>query len=151
MDPLERLVLRESVGEILARLRPGELVVALLRAEGMNDQEIGAMLGITPQAVSVQMVGAQERIAYLRPDLADLLLDRRMPRGPREAAAPPGVAMRDEAAAPPEVAMQEPSVLQAGVAMRDEAAAPGTAMQEPSVLQEGAAAAWDGDGGGGGC
>ena len=50
---LERLVCMEAVVEILEALTPCELVVALLRAEGLSDGEIGEFLGIGRWAVQV--------------------------------------------------------------------------------------------------
>ena len=75
--PLERVVGREAVGEILAALTPCELVVALLRAEGMSDGEIGEFLGIGRWAVRQRMIRARGRIARTVPGVARMMEGRR--------------------------------------------------------------------------
>ncbi len=75
---LEALIVREACGEILALLQPEELVVADLRRRGLDDIQIGELLGLDRSAVSQRMIRAQERIVEQRPDLAGLLAGRRM-------------------------------------------------------------------------
>ena len=74
---LERVVGREAVGEILEALTPCELVVALLRAEGMSDGEIGEFLGIGRGAVRQRMIRARERIGRRVPGVARMMEGRR--------------------------------------------------------------------------
>ena len=68
---------REAVREILETLTPCELVVALLRAEGMSDGEIGEFLGIERGTVRRRMVRARARIARTVPGMARLVEGRR--------------------------------------------------------------------------
>ena len=75
--PLDRLVRGELVAEILGALTPAELVVALLRAEGMSDGEIGVFLGIEREAVRLRMVRARARIGRTVPGMARLVEGRR--------------------------------------------------------------------------
>jgi len=74
---LEGVVGREAVGEILEALTPCELVVALLRAEGMSDREIGEFLGIERGTVRRRMVRARMRIGRVVPGMAGALEGRR--------------------------------------------------------------------------
>ena len=75
--PLERVVGREAVVESLEALTPCELVVALLRAEGMSDGEIGECLGIGRVAVRQRMVRARGRIGRKVPGVARMVEGRR--------------------------------------------------------------------------
>ena len=75
--PLERLVAGERVAEILEALTPAELVVALLRAEGMSDGEIGEFLGIERWVVRQRMSRARARIARAVPGSAQMIEGRR--------------------------------------------------------------------------
>ena len=75
--PLERVAGREAVGEILEALTPCELVVALLRAEGMSDGEIGEFLGIGRWTVRQRMVRARRRIGRRVPGMARMVEGRR--------------------------------------------------------------------------
>ena len=75
--PLEQLIGREAVAEILDALTPSELVVALLRAEGMTDYEIGEFLGIGRWAVSQRMMRARGRMERAVPGMARKLEGRR--------------------------------------------------------------------------
>ena len=75
--PLERLVRRELVAEILAALTAAELVVAILRAEGMTDGEIGAFLGIDRSAVRQRMKRARRRIGWAVPEVVGMMKGRR--------------------------------------------------------------------------
>jgi hypothetical protein len=79
--PLERLIERESFAEIVSRLQPEELLVAVLRLEGLSDVQIGRLLGITRAGVSFRLKQAQARIAAEAPDLAPLLRGREQPPG----------------------------------------------------------------------
>ena len=74
---MERVMGREAVGEILEALTPCELVVALLRAEGMSDGEIGEFLGIGREATRQRMVRARRRIGRVIPGVAGVLEGRR--------------------------------------------------------------------------
>jgi hypothetical protein len=87
---LEALIAREACAEILALLEPEELVVAGLRLRGLDDTQIGELLGLDRSAVSQRMIRAQERIVEQRPDLAGLLAGRRMRHRLRQPAATPG-------------------------------------------------------------
>jgi transcriptional regulator with XRE-family HTH domain len=78
--PLDQLVQRDTFGEVLALLEPGELVVAALRLEGLSDTQIGDLLGIGRAAVSRRMERARERIIRALPELAVVLRDRGQPR-----------------------------------------------------------------------
>jgi excisionase family DNA binding protein len=78
--PLDRLIERETFGEMVALLTPEELVVAALRLEGLSDVQIAALLGIDRSAVSHRMQQARERIAAEMPELAGTLRDRQQPR-----------------------------------------------------------------------
>jgi DNA-directed RNA polymerase specialized sigma24 family protein len=75
--PLERLVRSELVADILEALTPAELVVALLRAEGMSDGEIGQFLDIGQWVVRQRMIRARARIEQAVPGGARLLEGRR--------------------------------------------------------------------------
>ena len=75
--PLDRLVRRERVAEILGTLTAAELVVALLRAEGMSDAEIGEFLAIERWVVRQRMIRARARIAQIGPGTARMLEGRR--------------------------------------------------------------------------
>jgi hypothetical protein len=78
---LARLMERESFAEIVVRLQPEELLVAVLRLEGLSDVQIGKMLGITRAGVSFRLKQAQERISAEAPELAPLLHGREQPPG----------------------------------------------------------------------
>lgn len=75
--PLDRLVRRERVAEILDTLTAAELVVALLRAEGMSDTEIGEFLAIERWVVRQRMIRARARIEQIGPGTARMLEGRR--------------------------------------------------------------------------
>lgn len=75
--PLDRLVARERVAEILEALTPAELVVALLRAEGMSDEEVGAFLGVGGAVVRQRMIRARRRIRREVPGAARMMEGRR--------------------------------------------------------------------------
>jgi transposase len=78
--PLDRLIERDTFGEIVALLTPEELVVAALRLEGLSDVQIAALLDIDRSAVSHRMQQARERIAAEMPEMAATLRDRQQPR-----------------------------------------------------------------------
>lgn len=78
--PLDRLVEQDTFEEIIALLEPEELVVAALRLEGLSDGQIGALLGITREAVGLRLRRACRRIIQLKPELAPLLRGRRQSR-----------------------------------------------------------------------
>ena len=78
--PLNRLIERETFGEMVALLTPEELVVAALRLEGLSDVQIAALLDVDRSAVSHRMQQARERIAAEIPELAATLRDRQQPR-----------------------------------------------------------------------
>ena len=75
--PLDRLLDRERVAEILGILTAAELVVALLRAEGMSDAEIGEFLAIERWVVRQRMIRARARIEQIGPGTARMLKGRR--------------------------------------------------------------------------
>ena len=72
---LARVIERESTREILELLAPGQFVVAALRADGLNDQEIGDLLGLTRQSVSARIRKAAKTIRT-EPDLAPHIAGR---------------------------------------------------------------------------
>jgi hypothetical protein len=80
---LDRLVASDLLDRALGLLRPHELAVAALRADGLTDPEIGALLDITPAAVSARMAAARLRIEQSMPELRVFL-------GGRQANAAPG-------------------------------------------------------------
>lgn len=73
---LERMIEQETFAEIITRLTPGETAVALLRADGLDDQEIADALGITRAAVQYRMKKAVERISRQRPEAGRMLAGR---------------------------------------------------------------------------
>ena len=73
---LDRLVERETFAEILSGLTPCETAVALLRADGLGDQEIADALGITRSAVHERIKSAVRRISAQAPEAACLLAGR---------------------------------------------------------------------------
>jgi transposase len=78
--PLNRLIERETFGEMVALLTPEELVVAALRLEGLSDVQIAALLDVDRSTVSHRMQQARERIAAEMPEMATTLRDRQQPR-----------------------------------------------------------------------
>jgi DNA-directed RNA polymerase specialized sigma24 family protein len=77
VDPLDWLIAQETVREILETLAPGQLVVAALRMEGLSNEQIADLLGITHQAVNSRMVKARRRLARELPELAVMIEGRR--------------------------------------------------------------------------
>jgi DNA-binding CsgD family transcriptional regulator len=76
---LDRLVRQETLAQALSAMRPRELVVAALRADGLTDVQIADLLGITPKAVYARMWRARQRIAADLPELRVVLDGRRSP------------------------------------------------------------------------
>lgn len=72
---LVRVIDRESFREIITRLTPKQLVVAVLRADGLNDREIGWLLGLGRQTVSARMRKAAQDIGR-DPELAPYVAGR---------------------------------------------------------------------------
>ena len=72
---------REAVAEILDALTPSELMVAILRAEGMADGEIAEFLGIELWVVRQRMIRARERLERAVPGIARMLEGRRRGAG----------------------------------------------------------------------
>ena len=65
------MIAKERYQEILETLKPSELLVLFLMLEyEMSYSEIGAELGITPQAVGHRIYSARKRIAAKIPELA---------------------------------------------------------------------------------
>jgi len=73
---LARIVEQETFAEIIARLTPCETAVALLRADGLDDQEIADALGITRSAVQDRVKKAVRRISRQVPGARSLLVGR---------------------------------------------------------------------------
>lgn len=78
-DPLERLVEQDTFAEMLSLLEPEELVVAVLRLEGLPDSQIAVLLDIDPRTVGQRMEEARLRIMEALPELASFLRDRQRP------------------------------------------------------------------------
>ena len=76
---LDRLVRHETLAHALSLMRPRELAVAALRADGLTDVQIAALLGITPKAVYARMMRARQRISADLPELRVVLDGRRSP------------------------------------------------------------------------
>jgi len=73
---LDRIIEQETFAEIIAGLRPSETTVALLRADGLDDQQIADALGITRSAVQARIKQAVTRISDQSPEAASLLTGR---------------------------------------------------------------------------
>ena len=84
MKPLDRLVERDIFREAMELLTPRELAVARLRLEGLNDDQIGALLGTSRLTISKRMVSASRRIMKHVPELAPVLTGRHRTAGPTE-------------------------------------------------------------------
>jgi DNA-binding CsgD family transcriptional regulator len=99
---LDRLVRQETLAQALSLMRPRELAVAALRADGLTDVQIAALLGISPKAVHARMRRAQQRIFEELPELRVVLDGRRSPHkcGEARLTGRPGTPS-DETAAPP--------------------------------------------------
>jgi excisionase family DNA binding protein len=64
---------------MMALFEPEELVIAILRLEGLSDTQIGAVLDLSRTAIGWRMDQARARIAAALPELADDLRDRVQP------------------------------------------------------------------------
>lgn len=73
---LDRMIEKEIFAEIIVRLNPSETAVALLRADGLDDQQIAEALGITRAAVQGRIKQAVTRISSQMPEAARLLAGR---------------------------------------------------------------------------
>ncbi|MFN2167708.1 MAG: sigma factor-like helix-turn-helix DNA-binding protein [Anaerolineae bacterium] len=77
-SPLQRIIERETFREIISLLEPMDLIVAAMRLEGLTDDEIARILGVSRSPVTSRMKRACQRIIHLRPDLAPVLEGRRL-------------------------------------------------------------------------
>jgi excisionase family DNA binding protein len=77
---LDRLLARDLLAEALALMKPGELAVAALRADGLTPAQIAELLGIDPTTVYRRLHNAQARIIHDLPELRPFLQDRAHPR-----------------------------------------------------------------------
>ena len=82
---LDHLVHQDTLIEALSLMRPRELAVAALRADGLTDVQIADLLGITPKAVYARMMRACQRISADLPELRAVLDGRRSPHKRGEA------------------------------------------------------------------
>jgi DNA-directed RNA polymerase specialized sigma24 family protein len=81
-EPLNGLIREETLAEIVRLLEPREVLVALLRLEGLADREIAELLGVERSTVTWWMLRARRRIAQELPHAAGWLAGRR--RGAEE-------------------------------------------------------------------
>jgi hypothetical protein len=79
---LDRLVAADDLARALSLMRPGELAVAMLRADGLTDAQIGHLLDIHPATVSARIAQARARIERSIPELR-VFLDGRGSPSPR--------------------------------------------------------------------
>jgi len=77
--PLDRLIRQETFAEMIALFERDEMAIVILRLEGLNDSQIGAVLDLSRTAVSWRMDQARARIAAALPELAADLRDRGQP------------------------------------------------------------------------
>jgi DNA-directed RNA polymerase specialized sigma24 family protein len=82
------LIRRQDFEDIVRHLHPIELLIAILRLDGLTDAQIAALLHVSRPAVTKRMRRAQRRIARDLPDVAHLLAGRVRRRG-RPATHPP--------------------------------------------------------------
>jgi hypothetical protein len=83
-DPLEAMIRRDSLKEILDTMTAIELVIALLRAQCWSDVEIAETLGVSTAAIAQTMDRASERILRTQPrDVASLVRGRRREPAPQ--------------------------------------------------------------------
>lgn len=75
-NPLDRLVEQDTFAEMLALLDPEELVMAVLRLEGLSDSQIAALLDTDTRSVGQCMEEARLRIMEALPELAPFLRGR---------------------------------------------------------------------------
>lgn len=78
-DPLDRLVEQDTFAEMLALLEPEELVIAVLRLEGLHDSQIAALLNLDTRTVGQRMERVRLRIMEALPELASFLRGRQHP------------------------------------------------------------------------
>jgi excisionase family DNA binding protein len=74
---LDELCSRDTVAEILDLLDPIDTLIALMRAQGLGDAQIGAELGISKQSVWERMAAARQRLLDALPELRVVLDGRR--------------------------------------------------------------------------
>lgn len=79
MDPLDEVISRETVREIVALLTPVELMVLILRADGMDDLEIAEFLAMDRKVVHQRVMRAKRRIVRSLPEVADSVRGRKKP------------------------------------------------------------------------
>jgi excisionase family DNA binding protein len=77
---LDRLVARDTFAEMLGVLQPYELVIAILRMEGLTGTEIGEVLNRDPSAVWRRVEQAKARVIEEVPELRSDLSERRWRR-----------------------------------------------------------------------
>lgn len=77
MNPLDRLIARETFEEAIRPLTPRQLAVALLRLEGLTDDQIARLLGIQRSSATKRIRHAGQRIASEVPELRSFLRDLR--------------------------------------------------------------------------
>ena len=77
---------REMLVRVVRLLTVKELVVAVLRADGLSDREIARLLEVQPAVISRRMLRAQERIVLMLPEAAEMVAGRRRITQRREGA-----------------------------------------------------------------
>jgi excisionase family DNA binding protein len=77
---LDRLVARETFAEMLEVFRPFDLVIAILRMEGLTGAEIGEVLDLDPSAVWRRVEQVKARVMEEVPELRSELRGRRWRR-----------------------------------------------------------------------
>ena len=75
--PLDRLVERDTFAEMVALLKPVELLIACLRLEDLSDDQIASLLDVDRCTVHLHMEQALQRVADALPELGVVLRDRR--------------------------------------------------------------------------
>lgn len=76
---LDRLVEQDTFAEMVALLKPVELIIACLRLEDLADDQIASLLDIDRSTVHAHMEQALQRIVEALPELDVVLRDRRHP------------------------------------------------------------------------
>ncbi len=79
----ERLIVRETFGDIVKLMTAEELGVAWLRLGAVPDEKIAQLLDIRKQSVGERMARARERIVSEIPEMAHFFRDRTLQPGPR--------------------------------------------------------------------